>query len=222
MNDVIAAYERGETISALMFFFGNGYLLQVTPGAVPIVMQTGVEFGTGDPDEFGIRPHSHADVKFSAAENPADYVDPFSLVLKAAKTHGPPIHMAPVLCRKVGRFQVKIYSPPAGYRESGFVVAALGPKEGAPQMTTEEAVELAKAGGKISIPEHDHWFASDKPLPLSAAIWIFRSLTEENLVATDCNCGTKGPSPRQIMESLGLSTPLEQEPDEAFIGLGPR
>ena len=24
MNDVIAAYERGETISALMFFFGSG------------------------------------------------------------------------------------------------------------------------------------------------------------------------------------------------------
>lgn len=219
--NMIESYERGEIVSALMFFFANGFMLQVTPGAAPILMETGVQFGEGAPDEFGVRPHSHADVRFSEAK--VNVSDPFSIVLEGAKTHGPPLHMSPVLLRKVGRFQVRLFSPPAGYREAGYVVAAIGPKEGSEAMTEQEAVEAARSGQKVKVPEHDHWFASDKPLPLSAAIWIFRSLTEENLNATNCNCGSKVVSPSQIGKSMGLSgfdgSDPSDDPDEAFIGV---
>ncbi len=224
---ITKSYEDGQIVHAIMVLFGDGYMVQATPGSKSILVETEVKFGLGRRDEFGIPDHDHADSKLSEVE--AD--DILGLITQVSKKHGPPVFMGPAMVRKVGRFQAMLFgSPPMSYSgDPSYVVAAFGPSDPSQKLlSAEEAAALLKEGKSVPTPEHDHWFLSDKPVPLAAALWVFRSLTEENITATNCNCAPKersisrahggmtGLSPRSV--SSFVDDDEEEEPDEVYSG----
>jgi|GEM_PF-7008787 len=180
--------EEGPVYSAVLFIFADGWMYRWTPGGLPIQMVTAVRFSDGPGDEFGVPPHSHDDVEFSSVPNLEGNL---SFLVEQSKVHGPPQSMTPVLFKRVGRYVVTMMSvPPSPYggQPPGYIVSAVSAREGGETLTTEALLELAKAEKKIPVQEHDHWFASEKPLPFSGALWVFQSVTEENIAATNCNC----------------------------------
>lgn len=216
--------EEGRTYHGLMFVFADGYFFRWTPGGLPVMVESDpIRFEKGPVDEFGVPPHEHPDVQFSSGADLSTLDGALSSVLQASKKHGPPQSVSVLFFKKVGRYVVTLGTiPPSpwGGGPTGYVVSALAASEGVTGPSVEELVALGEAGAKTSVQEHDHWFASEKPLPFTAALWIFRSVTEDNISATNCNCDPEerpGRPSRLGMTAadLGLS---EDEVDEVFVG----
>lgn len=203
--------EEGKIYTAMLFYYPDGFVFRWTPGGLPVQVISNVRFDLdGKRDEFGVPPHAHEDAQLSEATNLEGSID---FLVENAKAHGPPQAMGLMLFKKVGRYVVQLFgSPPSLYGgPEGYVVSALAAQEVDPTMTTEKLFELGKAGASLPVAEHDHWFASERPMPFSAALWIFRSVTEENIVATNCNC-----EPAIRPRHRGVQ-PFPM-PDERFVG----
>lgn len=147
----------------------------------------------GSVDGFGVPDHEHGLASFEGG------TDFWALLDQQTKVHGLPLSTTPTYMRYLtspdgpGPVYWLVLMEAAGDFRGGYAVTGF---------KVDRLVQVK--GGTVQTPEHAHWLAAQESMPLSAALWIFRHMTTEQLDAglLACNC----PAPQDGAPGSGART----------------
>ena len=174
-----------DAVFQALFRDGSAVLLMPTGSGLFTAGSLHVTFRqSGSSDRFGVPEHDHSPMGLSPKPETLDQI-----LDRLTRLHGPVEEVSPAWSRTLAPgLGLILYGMPV-LTGRGFNV--VGARMDAP--VEEPASETMN---EIGIPEHSHWFAATSPLPFSAAYWIFRHMTAEQLLADIERCNCQPPMPQ--------------------------